>query len=218
MRTGDPLPPEGPLGPTTRPERPLGPTARPERPLGPTARVATLWAAVGLWPCLCLFAAPSSDLLLKPLPLAVVAVVLLFLVREAAASPWPEGPLPPPFDGPGGLRPPSGTGPRAEGPQGPKGRRGPQEALRADARHRSGKISTAAFAVATLLLSQKDAELRSRITTLVLTALLLSVALSLPGEDCVEGGVAEAALRSATSFSAGMLCLAIAVYLDHARA
>lgn len=88
-----------------------------------------------------------------------------------------------------------------------------------DSSTRSGKIATSAFAVATLLLSQKDPELRSRVVSLVLTALLLSVALCLPSEGELSGSrVGSAALHSATSYSAGLLCMAIAVYLDRARA
>jgi len=145
-----------------------------QEPCRPRERRAIRWAAVPLWPLLCLALAPPA-LLLRPLPMLVALVVFAYLSRDAAK--------------------PSCTS------------RG--------LHLRSGKIATAAFAVATLLLSQKEVEVRPHIASLVLTALLFSVALCLPQEEVVGDGLQEAMLRHAASYSAGLLCLAIAVYLDH---
>lgn len=78
---------------------------------------------------------------------------------------------------------------------------------------RSTQISTVAFAVGTLLVSQKDEELARRVTPLVFLALALCVFSSVPSASARNRPKANASINAlqklTVSYSAGILCLAV---------
>ena len=87
---------------------------------------------------------------------------------------------------------------------------------------RGVQVSTVAFAVATLLLSQKDNELINVITAPVLLALLFCTAAAVPSALARSrlGAAAQwnAVQKISVSFAAGLLCLSVARCLDTLRA
>ena len=79
---------------------------------------------------------------------------------------------------------------------------------------RTSRIAAASFAIGTLLLSQEDVVLRARVSGVVLTALLFSVGTCVSEQDESNN---ESLKRYANSYSAGLLCVALAATIDHVR-
>ena len=85
---------------------------------------------------------------------------------------------------------------------------------------RGTQVTTAAFALGTLLMSQRDPELARLVAPLVFLALFFAVLPSLAVGQTARRHAAgapflSAAQRLALSFAAGLLCLSLAVCLDH---
>ena len=83
---------------------------------------------------------------------------------------------------------------------------------------RGVQVSSVAFAVATLLLSQRDSELAKLVATPVFVALLFCTSVAVPSSVArkrIGGSGHWAAMQKASvSFSAGLLCLAVARCID----
>lgn len=87
---------------------------------------------------------------------------------------------------------------------------------------RSTQIATVAFALGTLLVSQKDTELARRLGPVVFLALLFAVVPSLAVGQTARRRMATnpelgAVQRLAVSFAAGLLCVALALSVEHIR-
>ena len=107
----------------------------------------------------------------------------------------------------------------------PYGYAGSVEALEGSAElffERGTQVTTVAFALGTLLVSQKDAELARLVAPLVFLALFFAVIPSLAvGQTARRHLNSSPALgavqRLALSFAAGLLCVSLAVCIDHIR-
>lgn len=87
---------------------------------------------------------------------------------------------------------------------------------------RGTQVTTVAFALGTLLVSQKDAELARLVAPLVFLALFFAVIPSLAvGQTARRHFNSNPALgsvqRLTLSFAAGLLCVSLAVCIDHIR-
>lgn len=87
---------------------------------------------------------------------------------------------------------------------------------------RGTQIITVAFALGTLLVSQKDAVLARKVAPLVFLALFFAVIPSLAVGQTARRHLTSsptlgAAQRLVLSFAAGLLCLSLAVCIDHIR-
>jgi hypothetical protein len=87
---------------------------------------------------------------------------------------------------------------------------------------RGTQVTTVAFALGTLLVSQKDAELARTVAPLVFLALFFAIIPSLAvGQTARRHLDTSPALgavqRLALSFAAGLLCVSMAVCIDHIR-
>lgn len=87
---------------------------------------------------------------------------------------------------------------------------------------RSTQIGTVAFALGTLLVSQKDPELARRLGPLVFLALLFAVIPSLAVGQTARRRMTSnpelgAAQRLSASFAAGLLCMALALSVEYIR-
>jgi nitrate reductase NapE component len=87
---------------------------------------------------------------------------------------------------------------------------------------RGTQVTTVAFALGTLLVSQKDAELARIVAPLVFLALFFAIIPSLAVGQTARrhlntSPVLGAVQRLALSFAAGLLCVSMAVCIDHIR-
>jgi len=155
------------------------------------AKTCVFLAGVVLWPALFVLVAGGAGER-RPLVLVAFFVVLGYLGLE--------------------LRPPYGYAGSVEGLD------GTAELFF----ERGTQVTTVAFALGTLLLSQKDAALARLVGPLVFLALFFAVIPSLAvGQTARRHLNTSPALgavqRLALSFAAGLLCVSLAVCIDHIR-